>query len=91
VHPKVSSILSSILLYIFDIHLHPISPSLALNFPSSAIAFFHLSSPASGNMLTYEDSRLGIVIQYPSNWENRRFGWFYNIYSAKGDIIKSRE
>jgi hypothetical protein len=46
-----------------------LSPSLALNFPSSAIAFFHLSSSASGNILTYEDSRLGIVIQYPSNWE----------------------
>src|ERR687895_278641 len=55
--------------YIFFIFISILSPSLALYFPSSAIAFFTIFSPVSGHMLTYQDDRLGIVIQYPSNWE----------------------
>jgi hypothetical protein len=54
--------------YIFFIFISILSPILALNFPSSA-SFFHISSPVSSNMLSYEDGRLGIVIQYPLNWE----------------------
>ena len=54
--------------YIFLIFISILASSIALNFPSP-YSFFHLSSPALGSMLTYEEDRLGIVMQYPSDWE----------------------
>jgi hypothetical protein len=56
--------LSSMCLYIFDIHLRP-SFQYCFKLSFSAIAFFHLSSPALGDMLDYEDDRLGIVMNIP--------------------------
>ncbi|MGH9975275.1 MAG: PsbP-related protein [Nitrososphaeraceae archaeon] len=46
-----------------------------LAFPagSDLLAFFH-TPPLAGNLVTFEDRDLGLVIKYPSNWERSKIG-----------------
>jgi photosystem II reaction center protein PsbP len=36
-------------------------------------AFFH-TPPLAGNLVTFEDQSLGLMIKYPSNWERAKIG-----------------
>src|ERR687891_1067750 len=37
------------------------------------LAFFH-TPPLAGNLVTFEDQGLGLIIKYPSNWERSKIG-----------------
>lgn len=68
----------------FYIYLHPISQS-CFKFSFLRNSFFHISSPVSDNMLIYEDDLFLALIHILLVGKNCQFGWFYNVYSIKGD------
>ena len=66
-------------------HAQPIQATIAYLFMVSIIvflanpigasvsAFFH-TPPLAGNLVTFEDRDLGLMIKYPSNWERSKIG-----------------
>ena len=47
--------------------------SLAYPCGTDLLAFFH-TPPLAGNLVTFEDRSLGLMIKYPSNWERSKIG-----------------